>query len=101
MNTRAERCCCPQAALWTRLFKHHLDLGHNAEAYEALTQNPDSSMYVESLFRRWNLSPSDQVHLSGFPLGQVQKHERRGGWEALNCVCCGGWRVGVEPLGPC
>uniref|UniRef100_A0A3Q2CWA9 Nucleoporin 160 n=1 Tax=Cyprinodon variegatus TaxID=28743 RepID=A0A3Q2CWA9_CYPVA len=31
------------AALWTRIFKHHLDLGHNSEAYEALTQNPDSS----------------------------------------------------------
>ncbi|XP_075941449.1 nuclear pore complex protein Nup160 isoform X2 [Anarhichas minor] len=35
-----------QAALWTRIFKHHLDLGHNSEAYEALTQNPDLSMYV-------------------------------------------------------
>lgn len=35
-----------QAALYTRIFKHHLDLGHNSEAYEALTQNPDSSMYV-------------------------------------------------------
>lgn len=34
----------PQAALWTRIFKHHLDLGHNSEAYEALTQNPDGSM---------------------------------------------------------
>lgn len=37
-----------QAALWTRIFKHHLDLGHNSEAYEALTQNPDSSMYVHA-----------------------------------------------------
>ncbi len=37
---------CLQAALWTRIFKHHLDLGHNSEAYEALTQNPDCSMYV-------------------------------------------------------
>lgn len=37
-------CCYLQAALWTRIFKHHLDLGHNSEAYEALTQNPDSSM---------------------------------------------------------
>eukprot|EP00066_Takifugu_rubripes_P016720 XP_011605986.1 PREDICTED: LOW QUALITY PROTEIN: nuclear pore complex protein Nup160 [Takifugu rubripes] len=38
-----------QAALWTRIFKHHLDLGHNAEAYEALTQNPDSSMQLDCL----------------------------------------------------
>lgn len=40
-----------QAALWTRIFKHHLDLGHNSEAYEALTQNPDSSMYVQPHMR--------------------------------------------------
>ncbi|XP_035521636.1 nuclear pore complex protein Nup160, partial [Morone saxatilis] len=38
-----------QAALWTRIFKHHLDLGHNSEAYEALTQNPDSSMQLDCL----------------------------------------------------
>ncbi|RVE71390.1 hypothetical protein OJAV_G00051340 [Oryzias javanicus] len=38
-----------QAALWTRMFKHHLDLGHNSEAYEALTQNPDSSMQLDCL----------------------------------------------------
>ncbi|XP_026220910.1 nuclear pore complex protein Nup160 isoform X2 [Anabas testudineus] len=38
-----------QAALWTRIFKHHLDLGHNSEAYEALTQNPDSSMKLDCL----------------------------------------------------
>ncbi|XP_028306669.1 nuclear pore complex protein Nup160 [Gouania willdenowi] len=38
-----------QAALWTRIFKHHLDLGHNSEAYEALTQNPDSSMRLDCL----------------------------------------------------
>ncbi|XP_048463199.1 nuclear pore complex protein Nup160 isoform X2 [Rhincodon typus] len=31
------------AALWTKIFKHHLDLGHNHQAYESLTQNPDSS----------------------------------------------------------
>uniref|UniRef100_H3D8B1 Nucleoporin 160 n=1 Tax=Tetraodon nigroviridis TaxID=99883 RepID=H3D8B1_TETNG len=37
-----------QAALWTRIFKHHLDLGHNG-AYEALTQNPDSSMQLDCL----------------------------------------------------
>uniref|UniRef100_A0A7N6BYJ2 Nucleoporin 160 n=1 Tax=Anabas testudineus TaxID=64144 RepID=A0A7N6BYJ2_ANATE len=37
------------AALWTRIFKHHLDLGHNSEAYEALTQNPDSSMKLDCL----------------------------------------------------
>uniref|UniRef100_A0A8C6T4G5 Nucleoporin 160 n=1 Tax=Neogobius melanostomus TaxID=47308 RepID=A0A8C6T4G5_9GOBI len=38
-----------QAALWTRIFKHHLDLGHNSEAYEALTQNQDSSMQLDCL----------------------------------------------------
>uniref|UniRef100_A0A3B1IPV2 Nucleoporin 160 n=1 Tax=Astyanax mexicanus TaxID=7994 RepID=A0A3B1IPV2_ASTMX len=38
-----------QAALWTRIFKHHLDLGHNKEAYEALTQNPDSSRQLDCL----------------------------------------------------
>lgn len=38
-----------QAALWTRIFKHHLDLGHNCEAYEALTQNPDNSMQLDCL----------------------------------------------------
>ncbi|XP_029010164.1 nuclear pore complex protein Nup160 isoform X2 [Betta splendens] len=37
------------AALWTRIFKHHLDLGHNTEAYEALTQNPDNSMKLDCL----------------------------------------------------
>lgn len=37
-----------QAALWTRIFKHHLDLGHNREAYEALTQNPDPSRYTHT-----------------------------------------------------
>uniref|UniRef100_A0A6Q2YMV0 Nucleoporin 160 n=1 Tax=Esox lucius TaxID=8010 RepID=A0A6Q2YMV0_ESOLU len=38
-----------QAALWTRIFKHHLDLGHNSQAYEALTQNPDSSRQSDCL----------------------------------------------------
>ncbi|XP_053741482.1 nuclear pore complex protein Nup160 [Synchiropus splendidus] len=38
-----------QAALWTRIFKHHLDLGHNSQAYEALIQNPDSSMQLDCL----------------------------------------------------
>uniref|UniRef100_A0A8C2DF79 Nucleoporin 160 n=1 Tax=Cyprinus carpio TaxID=7962 RepID=A0A8C2DF79_CYPCA len=38
-----------QAALWTRIFKHHLDLGHNSQAYEALTQNPDSSRQLDCL----------------------------------------------------
>ncbi|XP_056595855.1 nuclear pore complex protein Nup160 isoform X2 [Triplophysa dalaica] len=38
-----------QAALWTRIFKHHLDLGHNTQAYEALTQNPDSSRQLDCL----------------------------------------------------
>ncbi|XP_061780964.2 nuclear pore complex protein Nup160 [Nerophis lumbriciformis] len=38
-----------QAALWTRIFKHHLDLGHNSDAYEALIQNPDSSMQLDCL----------------------------------------------------
>uniref|UniRef100_A0A8C1CD92 Nucleoporin 160 n=2 Tax=Cyprinus carpio TaxID=7962 RepID=A0A8C1CD92_CYPCA len=41
-----ERC---QAALWTRIFKHHLDLGHNSQAYEALMQNPDSSRQLDCL----------------------------------------------------
>lgn len=36
-----------QAALRTRIFKHHLDLGHNSQAYEALTQNPDPSRYCQ------------------------------------------------------
>lgn len=47
MTARCE--CLPlyalQAALWTRIFKHHLDLGHNSQAYEALVQNPDQSRY--------------------------------------------------------
>ncbi|KAG1934018.1 nuclear pore complex protein Nup160 [Pimephales promelas] len=38
-----------QAALWTRIFKHHLDLGHNSQAYEALTQNPDPSRQLDCL----------------------------------------------------
>ncbi|CAB1313483.1 unnamed protein product [Coregonus sp. 'balchen'] len=38
-----------QAALWTRIFKHHLDLGHNSQAYEALTQNPDSGRQLDCL----------------------------------------------------
>ncbi|KAK1804685.1 hypothetical protein P4O66_020668 [Electrophorus voltai] len=38
-----------QAALWTRIFKHHLDLGHNREAYEALTQNPEHSSQLDCL----------------------------------------------------
>ncbi|MBN3303741.1 NU160 protein, partial [Amia calva] len=38
-----------QAALRTRIFKHHLDLGHNSQAYEALTQNPDSSRQLDCL----------------------------------------------------
>ncbi|XP_069037691.1 nuclear pore complex protein Nup160 isoform X2 [Lepisosteus oculatus] len=38
-----------QAALLTRVFKHHLDLGHNSQAYEALTQNPDSSRRLDCL----------------------------------------------------
>uniref|UniRef100_A0A668A4M7 Nucleoporin 160 n=1 Tax=Myripristis murdjan TaxID=586833 RepID=A0A668A4M7_9TELE len=38
-----------QAALWTRIFKHHLDLGHNSQAYEALTQIPDSSRQLDCL----------------------------------------------------
>ncbi|KAM9854925.1 nuclear pore complex protein Nup160 [Aulostomus maculatus] len=47
--TEAFRDVSSQAALWTRIFKHHLDLGHNSEAYEALTQNPDSSMQLDCL----------------------------------------------------
>ncbi|XP_060694690.1 nuclear pore complex protein Nup160 [Hemiscyllium ocellatum] len=37
------------AALWTKIFKHHLDLGHNHQAYESLTQNPDSSRQLDCL----------------------------------------------------
>ncbi|KAK2880678.1 nuclear pore complex protein Nup160 isoform X2 [Channa argus] len=47
--TEAANDISSQAALWTRIFKHHLDLGHNSEAYEALTQNPDSSMQLDCL----------------------------------------------------
>ncbi|XP_072290755.1 nuclear pore complex protein Nup160 [Eucyclogobius newberryi] len=47
--TEAAGDASSQAALWTRIFKHHLDLGHNSEAYEALTQNPDSSMQLDCL----------------------------------------------------
>ncbi|XP_070567013.1 nuclear pore complex protein Nup160-like [Ptychodera flava] len=28
--------------LWSKIFKHHLELGHNQEAYVAMTANPDS-----------------------------------------------------------
>ncbi|XP_008309467.1 nuclear pore complex protein Nup160 [Cynoglossus semilaevis] len=45
----AENDINSQAALWTRIFKHHLDLGHNSEAYEALIQNPESSMQLDCL----------------------------------------------------
>ncbi|XP_030633341.1 nuclear pore complex protein Nup160 [Chanos chanos] len=38
-----------RAALWTRIFKHHLDLGHNNQAYEALIQNPDTSRRLDCL----------------------------------------------------
>ncbi|XP_077588676.1 nuclear pore complex protein Nup160 isoform X1 [Stigmatopora nigra] len=38
-----------QAALWTRIFKHHLDLAHNADAYQAMIQNPDSGMQLDCL----------------------------------------------------
>ncbi|KAG9333464.1 hypothetical protein JZ751_011533 [Albula glossodonta] len=38
-----------KAALRTRIFKHHLDLGHNSQAYEALTQNPDPSRQLDCL----------------------------------------------------
>nr|XP_023673218.1 nuclear pore complex protein Nup160 [Paramormyrops kingsleyae] len=38
-----------QAALRTRIFKHHLDLGHNSQAYEALTQNPDCGRQLDCL----------------------------------------------------
>ncbi|KAG8519590.1 LOW QUALITY PROTEIN: Nuclear pore complex protein Nup160, partial [Galemys pyrenaicus] len=38
-----------QATLRTCVFKHHLDLGHNSQAYEALTQIPDSSRQLDCL----------------------------------------------------
>ncbi|XP_052552283.1 nuclear pore complex protein Nup160 [Tympanuchus pallidicinctus] len=38
-----------QATLRTCLFKHHLDLGHNRDAYIALIQNPDRSRQLDCL----------------------------------------------------
>ncbi|XP_032138374.1 nuclear pore complex protein Nup160 [Sapajus apella] len=38
-----------QATLRTCIFKHHLDLGHNSQAYEALTQISDSSRQLDCL----------------------------------------------------
>nr|XP_060628620.1 nuclear pore complex protein Nup160 [Anolis sagrei ordinatus] len=38
-----------QATLRTCIFKHHLDLGHNSQAYEALIHNPDSSRQLDCL----------------------------------------------------
>uniref|UniRef100_A0A6I8QZ96 Nucleoporin 160kDa n=1 Tax=Xenopus tropicalis TaxID=8364 RepID=A0A6I8QZ96_XENTR len=38
-----------QAALRTRIFKHHLDMGHNSQAYDALTQIPDTSRQLDCL----------------------------------------------------
>ncbi|NXF12677.1 NU160 protein, partial [Smithornis capensis] len=38
-----------QATLRTCIFKHHLDLGHNSEAYVALTQNPDAGRQLDCL----------------------------------------------------
>ncbi|XP_036116122.1 nuclear pore complex protein Nup160 [Molossus molossus] len=38
-----------QATLRTCIFKHHLDLGHSSQAYEALTQIPDSSRQLDCL----------------------------------------------------
>ncbi|KAG8431550.1 hypothetical protein GDO86_018318 [Hymenochirus boettgeri] len=38
-----------QAALRTRIFKHHLDMGHNNQAYDALTQIPDTSRQLDCL----------------------------------------------------
>ncbi|XP_069751270.1 nuclear pore complex protein Nup160 isoform X2 [Narcine bancroftii] len=37
------------AMLWTKIFKHHLDLGHNHQAYESLNQNPDPSRQLDCL----------------------------------------------------
>ncbi|KAI4883556.1 hypothetical protein NFI96_023353 [Prochilodus magdalenae] len=62
-----EVCTC-WAALWTRIFKHHLDLGHNREAYEALTQNPDPSRY------RIHTSPpccGGRVHFTDLVLAEL------------------------------
>ncbi|KAI5183850.1 nuclear pore complex protein Nup160 isoform X1 [Manis pentadactyla] len=38
-----------QATLRTCIFKHHLDLGHNSQAYETLTQIADSSRQLDCL----------------------------------------------------
>uniref|UniRef100_G1KIX0 Nucleoporin 160 n=1 Tax=Anolis carolinensis TaxID=28377 RepID=G1KIX0_ANOCA len=39
-----------QATLRTCIFKHHLDLGHNSQAYEALIHNPDSNYCIRPEF---------------------------------------------------
>lgn len=60
-SPRPSHCAmCPQAALRTRIFKHHLDLGHNSQAYEALTQNPDCG--------RWGGLPASWLGARGPPL---------------------------------
>ncbi|XP_040265174.1 nuclear pore complex protein Nup160 [Bufo bufo] len=38
-----------QATLRTRIFKYHLDLGHNSQAYDALTLIPDHSRQLDCL----------------------------------------------------
>ncbi|XP_065611600.1 nuclear pore complex protein Nup160 [Cyrtonyx montezumae] len=38
-----------QATLRTCIFKHHLELGHNSDAYIALTQNPDPGRQLDCL----------------------------------------------------
>ncbi|XP_053545274.1 nuclear pore complex protein Nup160 [Bombina bombina] len=38
-----------EAALRTRIFKHHLDMGHNSHAYDALTQIPDQGRQLDCL----------------------------------------------------
>ena len=51
-----------QAILWSSLFKHHLELGHGEEAYDAMMGNPDPV--------RWGL-PYRHCPLYCTPLTQV------------------------------
>ncbi|XP_046859836.1 nuclear pore complex protein Nup160-like [Xenia sp. Carnegie-2017] len=37
--------------IWSNIFKHHLDLGHNDEAYAAITSNPDIERKRDCLHR--------------------------------------------------
>ena len=38
-----------QPTLWSKVFKHQLELGHNDEAYDALVSNPDPTRRKDCL----------------------------------------------------